>query len=199
MDDELDEDDLEDEEELRRHERRRAEARKASSETDISVNITDGAETEDTNEFGKSSETVPSEKKNADSSSSAKTAKKGKGSKKSSGRKKPAYTDDSKMPAFLRTVMQNSAKKTEKDELSDVSSASESSDRALDAESEDINKGRKESKDAAVFEGIGSEEPDGSDTGSHIVIEGTGISDTEAAAADLKAQTRKALGTPFAG
>ncbi len=182
MDDELDEDDLEDEEELRRHERRRAEARKASSETDISVNITDGAETEDTNEFGKSSETVPSEKKNADSSSSAKTAKKGKGSKKSSGRKKPAYTDDSKMPAFLRTVMQNSAKKTEKDELSDVSSASESSDRALDAESEDINKGRKESKDAAVFEGIGIEEPDGSDTGSHIVIEGTGISDAETAA-----------------
>ena len=165
MDDELDEDDIDDEEELRRHERRRAEARKASSETEISVNIADDAETEEKTESGKSPESGASEKRKANSSSSGKTGKKGKSSKKSSGRKKPAYTDDSKMPAFLRTVMQNSAKKTEKDDLDDDSQTSEASKDDLNKESEDINTDRKKSTDADVFEGIGIEEPDGSDTG----------------------------------
>ena len=178
MDDELDEDDFDDEEEIRRHERRRAEARKTSSETEISVNIADEAEPEGKNESEKSPETEPSEKKKANSSSSGKTGKKGRGSKKSSGRKKTAYADDSKMPAFLRTVMQNSAKKAEKDEPSDDSQVSEASDHGLNKESEDINAEAKESTDSAAFEGIGIEEPDGS----HIFIEGTGISDTEASA-----------------
>ena len=161
MDDELDEDDIDDEEELRRHERRRAEARKASSETEISVNIADDAETEEKTESGKSPESGASEKRKGNSSSSGKTGKKGTSSKKSSGRKKPAYTDDSKMPAFLRTVMQNSAKKTEKDDLDDDSQTSEASKQDHNKESEDINTDRKEITDADVFEGIGIEEPDG--------------------------------------
>ena len=51
--------------------------------------------------------------------------------------------------------MQNSAKKTEKDDLDDDSQTSEASKQDHNKESEDINTDRKEITDADVFEGIG--------------------------------------------
>ena len=179
MDDELDEDDLEDEEDRRRYERRRAEARKASDDQDISVNITDVMENEGKNEAENGTATETSDKKKGSNSNSGENGKKGKGSRKSSARKKPAYTDDSKMPAFLRTAMQNAAKKSEKKELSDDSLPLEESGRDHGKRINDDYTQPEESKDNAAFEGILIEEPDESDAGSHIAIEGTGISDNQ--------------------